>query len=239
MKFKKIISTLTSLCLLLITTTTNATSLENLSDLPEISPYQEVINKLNEELGSQISIPDNETIQFASLDRNTIYNNIINQSLSDFEASLRNEFKEFENPITPFTRSDVDNGTRVSIPINPEYQANEIEPYAQEIRERIVQKAYLYNNNGESRGAVDLEAEVYSSGWEAYLFKYSTIYSMGYYTYTDRTHFRATKKPTYTLSSDRKNCTVKYIGSHFTSNGLMLTGQLTYTITYNAGTGAL
>lgn len=233
MNLKKVICSLTTICLLLSTNlTTGATALENLSDLPEIKPYQEVIEKLNKELNSEISIPSNEIIQNASLDRDAIYNNILSQSLSEFEDSLRNELKEFAHPTNKTTYPQDEEGTRISI----EFEKTPTPKIpTREIRERLTQKRNLYASTGESRGAVDLESEVFSVTGSPGTFKYASIYSMAYYTFTDRTHFRCTKNPTYTLSTDKKNCTVKYIGANFTSSGLMLTGQVTHNITYNAG----
>lgn len=54
----------------------------NIKDL--LAPYQQVIDKVNNELGSTTFIP--------SGDEKKVYNNIKNMTLSDFEIMLRKEY---------------------------------------------------------------------------------------------------------------------------------------------------
>ena len=234
MNLKKIISGLMGICLA-ITFSSNVKAETNeskdIKDLPQIKEYQNIIDKINLELGSEISIPDNETIDKASLDRTEIYNNIVNQSLDEFEDNLRKDYENFDNG-TYESSEMIEEGKRIEIPI--EKASNEIQPFS--IREPLTQVEYLFDpNTGKNEGAVDLKSEVFSSTGRVGTFVYSSIYSLGYYEYTDRTHFRATSSTSYTLSSDKKNCTAKYTGSYFTATGLQLAGVRTYTITYNAG----
>ena len=236
MKIKKNILCLMSIFLVStfsLTANAEPNELKNIKDLPEIRPYQEIIDKVNLELGSEISIPDNMNIEEVLLDRDTIYNNIINQSLEEFEINIKNEYEEFIDGTYQSGVSD-DEGIRVSIPIseNLNSDSNYIQPLS--IRETLTQKHLLYNANGERRGAVDLIAEVFSGTGKSGTFTYSRIDALGYYTYTDITHFRSSSA-SYTLSSDKKNCTGVYVGSYYTASGLMLAGRITYTITYNAG----
>ena len=55
----------------------------------------------------------------------------------------------------------------------------------EQIRARITQKANLYSNTADSRDAVDLESEIYNTASAPSTFKYSKVYSMGYYIFTD------------------------------------------------------
>lgn len=237
MSIKKIFLGIISLILIsTFSLQTNGAELKNLRDLPEIKPYQEVIDKLNSELGTEISIPDNITIRNAGLNRDNIYNNILNKSLKEFEQELISQYKEFKDIIN--TKKSLDSeGIRVTP--SEENQEIKILPLDSLINPRyinkhIIQKKNLYSE-GKNIGAVDLKSEVFTAGSSG-IFKYSRIIDYAHYQFKDRTHFRITSKSkcSYTLINNDETCKVKYYGALFTASGMMLTSIKIYTVTYNA-----
>ncbi|WP_195245679.1 hypothetical protein [Clostridium celatum] len=266
MKLKKFICFIVGLVLFsTISMNPYASEQVDLKDLPEIEPYQQIIDDLNNELGSEISIPDDFTIENAGFTKEEIYNNILNIPLTEFKDNLKKEYDDFISNKNIDPKSN-DTGTRVTIKpiIDDSISLNEgvrvtnnegvrvtnndnntgikIIPLTRNnvqskaIREQIIQKRFLYNGDGASRGAVDLESEIFSATGAIGTYSYSKIIDYAYYTFTDRTHFRITDKNkcSYSLSNSNKTCTVQYYGAHFTGTGLMLTGVMKYTIGYNA-----
>ena len=61
----------------------------NVNKYPSIEEYERVIEKVNNELGSSISIPAKK--------KNEVYNNIKNIPLDEFEAKLRKEYNEIKD----------------------------------------------------------------------------------------------------------------------------------------------
>ena len=61
----------------------------NSNKQPDMSQYEQVIEKLNSELGSSISIPNDK--------KDEVYNNIKHISLEEFEIYLRNQYDEIKN----------------------------------------------------------------------------------------------------------------------------------------------
>ena len=89
MKLKKFICFIVGLVLFsTISMNPYASEQVDLKDLPEIEPYQQIIDDLNNELGSEISIPDDFTIENAGFTKEEIYNNILNIPLTEFKDNL-------------------------------------------------------------------------------------------------------------------------------------------------------
>lgn len=238
-KFFKVLScSLLVLNLGLIAHAADLNQSPQIRDRKEIAPYLTVIDKINKELNSSISIPDDETLTNAGFLKEDVYTNITSQPLDKFEAELRKEVEKLNNKDVKLEKNNVTDknsenaGIRVDVPFSNDSTSNKssdvVKPMS--VVSEIIQKSWL----PDGFGAVDLMSEIMSVSGTAGTFFYNRIISAGFYTFTDRTHFRTTSVPIPSLSDSNRVCTVVYKGALFTGQGVMLTGAKTYTMTYNA-----
>lgn len=200
-----------------------------------ISPYQEVIDKLNLEYNTNILIPPDG--------KEEVYGNVKDKTVEEFEKSLRKSYEEirpyegFHEITIDYSSSEhisknTDNAIRVSAktsePIS-NIQLSKDDVGVQSIRERIIQE---HDMKG-FKGTLYLDSEIFSGTGERGTFKYTEIYDYGHYVYSDRTHYRVTNSY-HKLSDSRKVCLVNYEGYFYTEDGVQLPSRLIYPVAYEA-----
>lgn len=209
-------------------------------DMAELKPYQRVIDKLNKELNSNMCIPSDEIITKSGFDKNEIYHDITKKSLKVFEDDLREAYTTMKSGNDSLNTNDSEesdiSGNHIEIQIgNIEsktvpsndgkdvYLLNSIQPFA--VSEQITQyKKVPY-------GELLLSSYVYSATGKIGTFYYSSIIGPGYKA-SGGTNYRPWGAD-YTLASDRKSCTVKYLGANY-KDGVQVSEPIVYSLTYHA-----
>ena len=177
------------------------------SDDNSIYPYQEIMDKLNKELGSTFHVKEEK--------REFFYNNVKDITPSAFEELLRKQYKEF----TESLNVDMGPGNEIS-------QETIIKPYY--VSEDITQYASLSYNS-----SMYLSSNVFSFTGGSGTFKYNSIYSYGTTWPSGFTgfHWEVDSKSA-RLSSDEKSCTVTLRGHPEDANGVALALSLTASNTF-------
>lgn len=193
------------------------------------APYQEVIDKLNEEFGCTIYIPEDG--------KEEVYVNIKDTSLENFEANLRSQLSKTlladqtahqENSASPVL------GSVCRLPFLPT-QDIMVSPLVQprSVREDIVQQQYL-----DEAAYVNLYSTVMSGSGTVGSFYYTDIngVSSGWIKGTGTFFFVPNlDQCTYSLDSSKKQCTLTFPCSKRNDDGLFLLGLWNLTITFVAG----
>jgi len=197
---------------------TYAQSAKNIDEL--LGPYQAVIDKVNSDLGSSIYIPDKN--------KEMVYNNIKSKTTAEFEAMLRNEYKALTVSEPSITQSGSGNYARDTLTVNS--QNNEVIT-PNYVRESIIQTAPISYNS-----EMFLNSTVFSGTVVAGTYVYESISSYGSQWPSGFTGFHfAVDSGSYSLSSDKKQCTVTLKGHPQDANGVALLIVLTATNTFSAG----
>lgn len=185
-----------------------------------LAPYRAVIDKLNAELGSTMYIPDKN--------KERVYNNIKDMSLDEFETMLRNDYKTQSADKSSTTKSESSESgdySRDSIKVK-----NDSDITIKSVREEITQTASISYNS-----EMYLTSTVFSATGASGTYTYSSISEYGSQWPSSYTgyHF-AVDEGSYSLSSDRKKCTVTLKGHPENSSGIALTVALTAKNTFSA-----
>lgn len=211
--------------------------------LDTIAPYKAVLDKLNKELGSSMSIPENDEAGFT---KEQIYNSFNTYSPEEFENYMRKEYEAIKlktnitfdsrngNVYYDGVKSENNENFKMTsyfggseplnsneIKVSSYNESLDIEPYY--TRQDLTQ-----NIEWES-GKVFLNSVVFSATGSNYI--YERIINHGHYILSDRTHFRSRNSHNY-LNSSKDVCTVVYNGSYFTKEGYNLATDVTFTIDY-------
>lgn len=183
------------------------------SDL--LLPYVEVIEEVNQETGSQIYIPTGK--------EEDVYNYYKDYSLEEFKQSLLNDINNYNTSL-----SSSQDMTVVDIGYSTgELSRNEVQPRA--MVEDVVQVAPISHNT-----SVYLYATVFGGG-NPITYKYKSINKIEVRWPADYTGFHfGVSTCSYSVSSDRKTCTVTLTGSPVNAAGLAQTVLLTTTVTFTA-----
>lgn len=67
-------------------------AVQEISDLEEIKPYAQILDKLNDELGTEFAFPTNEVLQKAGMDRSEVIASIQSTEVNDYEQMIRNQY---------------------------------------------------------------------------------------------------------------------------------------------------
>lgn len=204
---KKFISFVLSLTLLLGLYIPAYATTTNTAD--KLAPYQAVIDKVNSDLGSSTYIPTGT--------EDEVYDKIKGKSLDEFETELRKEYKAFLYQSSKDATGIIQKGT-------------DILPFS--IRENITQTyPILYDSN------VVLNSKVFSGTGASGSYTYESIINFGT-SWPGNTGYHFKMDPGqsfYSLSSNRKNCTVSLTGIPVDPNGLALAIVIRANHTFNAG----
>lgn len=65
---------------------------QEISDLEGIKPYAQILDKLNQELGTEFAFPTNEVLERTGMDRSEIIAHIKSTDVEDYEQLIRNEY---------------------------------------------------------------------------------------------------------------------------------------------------
>lgn len=216
---KKILSLLVAVTLLFCFSPSvfaaNAES-ENTPISALLLPYIEVIEEVNEETGSRIFIPDGK--------EEDVYNYYKDYSLEEFKQSLLNDINNYNTTLSSSQDMTV---------VNTGYSSNELSVNSAQPRamvEDVVQVAPIPYDS-----YVYLCSTVIGGG-NPITYKYKTIIDV-YVDWPDENtgfHF-AVSSGSYSVSSDRKTCTVTLTGSPMNAAGLVLSVVKTCTVTFTAG----
>lgn len=171
-------------------------------------PYQQVIEKVNLEIGSEFAIIEEN--------KKNVYNNIKDMDLHEFKKYLLHEYEKYKimSKVKP-----VINGTIKSDIM-----------YPNSYREERTQNYYLsyYNNNS----WLFLDSQIFSADGTST--SYSTLYNWGARWSNSigwRYHIR---RMSHSLSSDRSQFTLNTTGCPMNEKGLTLLISQSYTVTFNA-----
>lgn len=181
---------------------------ESTSSIDELlRPYEEVILKVNNEIGSSYAIPDES--------RETVYEYYGHMSLDEFEQRLADEYYEFVQQEDTFSyTTEVQKDSSFSV---------------MALREDIRQRRdTIYNSY------VDLYATVFGGG-NPTVYRYTSINNIvvGWPEHYTGFHFHV-RSTSYELSADRKSCTVTLVGCPVDAAGLTLTVDKTVRMTFIA-----
>ncbi|HAU85185.1 MAG TPA: hypothetical protein DCW90_06690 [Lachnospiraceae bacterium] len=95
---KKICSVI-FLCLVLVSVMVESMDIKasdggliEISELPAIQPYTQILNNLNEELGTGFAFPTNDVITTASMNRDEVIEDILSTDIEDYEQYIRNAY---------------------------------------------------------------------------------------------------------------------------------------------------
>lgn len=250
MKLKIFLCSLLTLSLLLTPYSSNsyANTLPNIKTLPELAPYQQVIDKLNQEYGACISIPDNTTLINSGFKVEEVYENLTSVSVEEFEINLRKDYEEYINGGDTNTQDstysetvfcEIDNSPKDNN--KTEYEllllnSNKPENFdSKTLYQRVDQMETIYVNNSEI-GRLGISVDVMAPTPTPSNYRYSTFYGWLYNKNPNKVHFRITdtSRCSYSYSSDSKSCTATFYGAHYTPEGVILAGAKTYTLTFYA-----
>lgn len=215
---KRILSiALTFILMFGLTIPVYAEKAKNIDEL--LAPYQEVVNKINTELGSTIYIPD--------VNKEKVYNNVKDMSPAEVETFLRNEYKAYVTGESSTTKPGTGNYTRDNV-MDSSVNEQVITPLY--VREEITQTAPISYNS-----EMFLDSTVFSATGAIGTYTYESITGYGSQWPSDYTgyHFDV-DSGSYSLSSDRKKCTVTLKGHPEDANGFALLVVLTETVTFSA-----
>lgn len=203
-----------------------------------LAPYQKVIDKINEEFQCAVYIPEGQ--------KSTVYDNLKDTSLADFEADLRSQLENTLNYTSPLpqvkvTENNSVNSERVlseddlsyGLPPANTSESLIVTPLAvtRSVREDITQKRYL-----DAAAYITLYSTVFSASGTAGTFSYSNIDKLTYnWDRGSGIFFYYPLSMDYSLDSSKKNCTVELECQKRNDDGLFLTGFWTVTVTFNAG----
>lgn len=182
-------------------------------------PYQEVIDKINAELGSTIYIPD--------VNKEKVYNNIKDMSPEEVEILLRNEYNACASgeSITNISK----NGDYIR-DYAMKNDANETVITSNYFKEEITQEAPISYNS-----EMFLDSIVISVTGKPGTFSYQSIRGYGSQWPSDYTGYHyEVDSGLHSLSDDRKKCTVSLKGHPEDANGFALLVTLTETVTFSA-----
>lgn len=215
---KRILSIALTLVLMLgLAIAAYAEKAKNIDEL--LAPYQEVVDKLNAELGSTIYIP--------VANKEKVYNNVKDMSPSEVEILLREEYKAYVAGNLSTVQSGSGNYTRDYAMESSEKESVIIPLY---IREEITQTAPISYNS-----EMFLDSTVFSGTGELGTYTYESIRSYGSQWPSDYTGFHfEVDSGSHSLSSDRKKCTVTLKGHPENAYGFALLEVLTETVTFSA-----
>lgn len=229
--YEKNISIIICAVLVFLSTISTATSITSGNlDLDQLlSPYQEVIDKLNFEYNADMILPSDG--------KEEVYNKVKNKTVEEFEKDLRKSYETYKEAMLSISTNyinpkhlpvDTDNAIRVSAkksefipPIHPLKD----DVGVQSIRERIIQEQGTLVG-----GTVYLESEIFSATGKRGTFEYTKIYDYGSYIYNDRNHFRA-ERAFHKLTDSKKVCAVTYVGAIYSGDGVRLPGSGGYQFT--------
>ncbi len=183
-----------------------------------LAPYQNAIDKVNGELGSNIYIPDKNKEKF--------YNNVKHMSPSEVENLLRNEYKDITSGKPFITQSEPNSYTK-SYAMKNGQKKHDTSPM--HVRQDIMQTAPISYNS-----QMFLNSTVFSATGASGTYIYETINSYGSSWPSDYTgyHFEV-DSGSYSLSSNKKNCTVTLRGHPEDAYGSALTLSLTEKVTFS------
>lgn len=95
---KKICSAI-FLCLVLVSVMVGSRDIKasndditEISELPAIQPYTQILNNLNEELGTGFAFPTNEVIATAGMNRDEVIEDILSTDIEDYEQYIRDAY---------------------------------------------------------------------------------------------------------------------------------------------------
>lgn len=69
----------------------NSSTVE-ISELPAIQPYTQILNELSEEYGTEFSFPTNEVIARTGMNRNQVIEEILSVPIANYELFIRNAY---------------------------------------------------------------------------------------------------------------------------------------------------
>ncbi len=180
-------------------------------------PYQNVVDKLNSELGSTIYITDKEMV----------YNNIKDLTPEELEEKLRADWrKAINNERTLTNDSYIDSNEKLNL-MNQELSQLTIEPFS--VREDITQSVPIQYDSW-----MYLDSTVFSGSGVQGTFTYQSINGYGSkWPGNTGYHFHPTGGSA-TRSIDKKFCTVELTGHPQNPEGFALTVKLTASYTFSA-----
>ena len=95
---KKICSAI-FLCLVLVSVMVGSMDIKasdsdliEISELPAIQPYTQILNNLNEELGTGFAFPTNDVIATAGMNRDEVIEDILSTDIEDYEQYIRDAY---------------------------------------------------------------------------------------------------------------------------------------------------
>lgn len=196
----------------------SAAEIEGTSVSALLEPYVEVIERVNEETGKQIYIPQGK--------EESVYNYYKNYSLEEFEKSLLHDIYQYDRVrnVSPDSESMTIEYFGAE---SADIAADNIEPRS--VVEDIEQRAAISHNS-----YLYLYSTVFGGG-SPITYNYQSINGIGIGWPSDYTgfHFGLTSW-TYSLGNNNRSCTVTIKGSPQNAAGLTQTVLLTENVTFNA-----
>lgn len=65
---------------------------QEISEMQEIKPYAQILDKLNQELGTEFAFPTNDVLERSGMDRSEVIEHIKSTEIEDYEQLIRNEY---------------------------------------------------------------------------------------------------------------------------------------------------
>lgn len=216
---KKILSVFLSFSLiLLLSGPVYAAKAETADEL--LIPYQKVINQVNIEIGSNYLIPDNT--------KEEVYDNIKRMSPDEFGKLLKNEYKTYATSLSLNDQSENDNHAEENVLSKNQSNLSIIPNY---VSQNITQTHSIQYNS-----KMYLKSTVFSAKGTAGTYIYSSINSYGsQWSSSNKGYHFSVISGSYSLSSDKKKCTVHLNGMPKDPNGIALAVELKAAYTFSAG----
>lgn len=185
-----------------------------------LAPYQAAVDKVNEELGISIYIPEKN--------KEKVYNNIKDKTPEEITSMLIKEYKESSTGSSSITQFKDDNYIKDSAYSENNTEIGESESIItpRYIREDITQTVPIgYSSE------MYLDSTVFSATGDSYVYESINDYGSQWPSSFTGYHF-AVDSGSASLSSNKKSCTVSLVGHPEDPNGFALTLRLTTSHTF-------
>jgi hypothetical protein len=217
-----------------------------------LAPYQAVIDKLNEELGSSISIPKKNRVK--------VYQNIKDKTPKEVEEMLRKEYQDYiadDSPNSGEIDEEDDDLIEDAAPMssdsgeiynNDDMIEDAVHMQHQDIRNlkkanvsevkspNAIREKYKQTTPIGHNSEMYLKSTVFTVLGEAGSYTYEKIHEYGsQWPSTYKGYHFEVDSGSYKLSSNKKNCTVTLTGHPQDANGFVQLLHLKATNTFNAG----
>ena len=67
-------------------------SMIEISEMPAIKPYTQILNELNQEYGTEFAFPTNDIIAITEMNRSQVIEEILSVPVEDYEQFIRNAY---------------------------------------------------------------------------------------------------------------------------------------------------